>query len=227
VDYTVPPPPPPLELAIIGAGGDAVLRWKNGIGPAYDIYAVQRGNPEPVRLNERAVGTPEFPLVGIPPGEYTFRVHTVDSARPAWLGPVSNETQLILEAPAQAVVEELKKFQFDLGKIQFATARAAIMPESDPILEAAAGIMRKYPEFKVRVEGHTDNVGGSASNKRLSQARAEAVVRYLVERKGIDRARLSAAGFGDARPIADNNTEAGRATNRRVEFVVTNLEEAH
>jgi len=70
----------------------------------------------------------------------------------------------------------------------------------------------------MRVEGHTDNVGRAAANQTLSQQRAEAVVAWLAAR-GIDAARLGAAGLGDSKPLADNGSEEGRAKNRRVELV--------
>ena len=76
--------------------------------------------------------------------------------------------------------------------------------------------MKTYPDTTVEIEGHTDNVGSEAYNLDLSKRRAESVKNYLVENLGIDPARLSAAGYGFSRPIADNNTREGRAQNRRV-----------
>jgi outer membrane protein OmpA-like peptidoglycan-associated protein len=73
-------------------------------------------------------------------------------------------------------------------------------------------------QLRLAIEGHTDNAGSAAANKPLSQQRAQAVVTALTAR-GIAGARLTAAGFGSEKPIADNATEAGRAKNRRVELV--------
>ncbi|HNQ00543.1 MAG TPA: OmpA family protein, partial [Bacteroidia bacterium] len=75
----------------------------------------------------------------------------------------------------------------------------------------------KYPEAKLSVEGHTDNTGNPEKNVTLSQKRCESVKNYLVS-KGIDANRLTATGYGDTRPIADNKTADGRAKNRRVEL---------
>jgi OmpA-OmpF porin, OOP family len=72
----------------------------------------------------------------------------------------------------------------------------------------------------VRVEAHTDNKGPARRNLRLSKDRAAAVARYLMAR-GIDASRVSSEGYGESRPIDDNRTRAGRAQNRRVEFVIT------
>jgi len=77
--------------------------------------------------------------------------------------------------------------------------------------------MRDRPTVIVRVEGHTDSVGSDKYNQRLSERRAHAVVKYLIG-KGIESNRLQAAGFGESRPIAPNETPEGRAKNRRTEF---------
>jgi OOP family OmpA-OmpF porin len=75
--------------------------------------------------------------------------------------------------------------------------------------------MVQYPEVKITIEGHTDNVGGKADNQKLSQARADTVKNAIVA-AGVDASRLSAVGYGDTKPIADNKTDEGRAQNRRV-----------
>ncbi len=103
-------------------------------------------------------------------------------------------------------------------QIQFQTKSAKILPESDVIVAAVSEVMIAHPEIKVlRIEGHTDDVGSAATNKRLSQARAKAVADALMK-KGIDKKRLKAVGLGKTKPLVDNKSEAGRAFNRRVEF---------
>jgi outer membrane protein OmpA-like peptidoglycan-associated protein len=105
-----------------------------------------------------------------------------------------------------------------LEQIKFRFNKAELDPASDPTLEAVAKIMNDHPEIaKVRVEGHTDNVGRAAYNLTLSKQRAAAVVGWL-EKHGIDKKRLESQGLGLTRPIADNATEEGRKDNRRVEF---------
>jgi OOP family OmpA-OmpF porin len=82
--------------------------------------------------------------------------------------------------------------------------------------------MKDYPDLNVVIEGHTDSVGTAAYNKKLSQRRAEAIKKYMVE-SGIDTNRLKAQGFGMDNPIASNKTEEGRQQNRRVEAAVDYL----
>jgi OOP family OmpA-OmpF porin len=107
-----------------------------------------------------------------------------------------------------------------LDQVKFATASAAIVrgKESEEVLNAVLKILTDHPELKaLRVEGHTDNQGAAAFNKKLSEQRAASVVRWLVQH-GIDVSRLSSQGFGFERPLDSNDTPDGRKNNRRVEF---------
>ncbi len=119
--------------------------------------------------------------------------------------------------------KQLKMAQNEKGPIRFKKGKADVDPACDRTMKYIAKILKDSPGFHVQVDGHTDNVGNSESNRKLSQNRAEAVVKYLVEKKGVDTKQLSAKGFGDSQPIADNKTAAGRAKNRRVDFTVTKL----
>jgi outer membrane protein OmpA-like peptidoglycan-associated protein len=104
--------------------------------------------------------------------------------------------------------------------VHFDTGKASIKSSSLPILDELAELLGSHPEVKkVRIDGHTDSVGGAAFNQDLSQRRAQSVVDYLVN-KSIDRGRLSAQGFGMDKPIAPNTNALGRAKNRRVECTV-------
>jgi len=107
-----------------------------------------------------------------------------------------------------------------LVQVQFAHDAANILPVSLPLLDQVIEVLRNMPEIRtVRIEGHTDGRGKPAYNRRLSQHRAESVLRHLMA-AGIDASRLRAKGFGADRPIVPNDTQANRAKNRRVEFVV-------
>lgn len=101
--------------------------------------------------------------------------------------------------------------------VQFATNSADLLPSSYAILDQVATLMGRYPDYKLFISGHTDSVGDDKFNLDLSKRRAKSCYDYLL-RKGVDPQRISHEGYGETRPIADNNTEAGRAKNRRVEF---------
>lgn len=102
--------------------------------------------------------------------------------------------------------------------INFDTGKSTIKPESEQIISQIVQMLKANPELSINIEGHTDNVGNPKSNKILSDERAKAVLESIVA-QGIDPKRLKAAGYGQDKPIADNNTEEGRAKNRRVELV--------
>ena len=102
--------------------------------------------------------------------------------------------------------------------ILFETGQAVVQQESLPILDQICAMLRDNPSLKIAIEGHTDNVGSASDNKTLSLARAKAVLDALIA-KGIEKSRLSYAGWGQEKPVADNGTEDGRARNRRVEIV--------
>lgn len=120
------------------------------------------------------------------------------------------------EGPARLVGRQIEIDQ----KIHFDSGSATIDPRSDEILTAVAELLRAHPEIeRVRVEGHTDDVGSEAANLELSAARAAAVRSWLVE-WGIASERLDSRGHGEARPLRFDQSEAARAINRRVELVV-------
>lgn len=103
-------------------------------------------------------------------------------------------------------------------KVQFETGKAEILPESFGLLDEVAQVFVDNPQIEVvQVEGHTDSTGSAQINKKLSQARAESVLKYLAG-KGVAKKRMVAKGFGPERPIASNDDDAGREQNRRVEF---------
>jgi outer membrane protein OmpA-like peptidoglycan-associated protein len=102
--------------------------------------------------------------------------------------------------------------------INFDTGKASIKPESQAVIDQVAEMLKGSPGLRLAVEGHTDNVGSAAANQTLSANRAQAVAAALAA-KGVEAGRLTTAGWGQERPIADNATAEGRAKNRRVELV--------
>ncbi len=108
-----------------------------------------------------------------------------------------------------------------LQQVQFRTGSDAILPQSDELLGQVADVLREHAEIrKIEVQGHTDNRGGAAYNRNLSQRRAASVVKWLTTKGQIDAERLVAKGYGMDTPIADNGTDEGRQQNRRVEFKI-------
>lgn len=108
----------------------------------------------------------------------------------------------------------------DTGTIVFDTASTDLDLASHQTLDKLAQIIRNCPDFIIEVEGHTDSAGEPAANQRLSERRAGSVREYLL-RAGVQSASLSAIGYGDARPVAPNDTPANMARNRRIEFNIT------
>lgn len=104
-----------------------------------------------------------------------------------------------------------------IRNVQFETAQATLLSASYPVLDEVASLMQRYPAYSLRIGGHTDNVGDDKMNLDLSKRRAKTCFDYLVS-KGVSAARMSHDGFGETRPVATNDTEEGRAQNRRVEF---------
>jgi outer membrane protein OmpA-like peptidoglycan-associated protein len=103
--------------------------------------------------------------------------------------------------------------------IHFDTDSDRIEPDSAGVIRQIAGALEKNPTLKLEIDGYTDSVGNATHNQDLSKRRAEAVKSVLVSQFNIDAARLTANGFGAAKPIGSNDTAEGRAANRRVEFV--------
>ncbi|MCL2825221.1 MAG: OmpA family protein [Polyangiaceae bacterium] len=107
-----------------------------------------------------------------------------------------------------------------MERVEFDTGRATIRRESDPVLNAVLDILKTNPDIRLlRIEGHTDSQGSAFMNMNLSKARAAAVRKWLID-NGIEASRLTSAGFGQTKPIADNNTPEGRQENRRVAFEI-------
>jgi outer membrane protein OmpA-like peptidoglycan-associated protein len=142
-----------------------------------------------------------------------------DDKCPDQPGPVQNGGCPVKEDEPLVQIETERLSLKDA--IHFDTGRDTIKSESFRILDEIAKLLKEHRELKkVRVEGHTDNVGGAAYNKDLSERRAASVVRHLVEKGGIARERLEPKGYGFERPVASNATAVGRAKNRRVEFTI-------
>jgi len=112
------------------------------------------------------------------------------------------------------------------SKIEFEFNKADLRPESHKVLDEIGRILVEWPALKIEIGGHTDSQGSEKYNRQLSEKRAQAVLDYLTEHfPKINKANLTTKGYGEGSPIVSNDTEQGRAQNRRVEFVVLNKED--
>jgi outer membrane protein OmpA-like peptidoglycan-associated protein len=129
---------------------------------------------------------------------------------------MANSMVLVKADDMAKAIKETGKI--DVYGITFDVDKTDIRPESAATLEQVMQLLKNDPELKLEVAGHTDNTGDKAHNQTLSEGRANAVVQALVTKYGIDASRLQAKGYGQDKPVASNDTEDGRAKNRRVEL---------
>ncbi len=108
-----------------------------------------------------------------------------------------------------------------LRAIQFPVGKSVIMPDNYPLISKIQQSIRLFGEPDVTIEGHTDSTGSKEVNEHLSQQRAESVRQYLLANKTLSNDRIVAVGYGSSKPLASNETEEGRAVNRRIDFIIT------
>ena len=211
-----------------------------GIGndPAMDTPPLKctlrrNGNSDvafPVLVNDQPVELPVIDVVVSLPDKEGHLYVLDDPDNPLVLAGASTEgghEQVIKiywdtpkdSAPNQLEHELEKNGRAKIYDLYFDFASATLRPESDKVLTEIAQVMRDHPDWKLSVEGNTDNIGGDASNLDLSKRRSAAVVHALVADYDIPASRFTTAGFGASRPVDTNETLEGRARNRRVELV--------
>ena len=167
---------------------------------------------------------------------YDVPVHYVTGHKGAqWIGVEASEltgdsdyrfTAVLTQEMAQEMTADADAWAAEITKsghvaiygIEFDTGKATLKPESEKVLGQVLALLNKQPDWKMKIEGHTDSTGTKAGNQTLSRQRADAVVAWLVK-NAVAPSRLTAAGLGDTKPVADNGTAEGRARNRRVELV--------
>lgn len=145
----------------------------------------------------------------VAPGFYPV-FETIDLATASGNLNISKDLVVIPIEVGQSI--KIKNIFFDAGK-------SVLKQESYAELERVVDFLNNNTQIKIEIAGHTDNVGNATSNQKLSQGRAQAVADFIVS-KGIDKGRVSAKGYGSAKPVASNKTAAGKAENRRVEFTI-------
>lgn len=129
--------------------------------------------------------------------------------------PIAITAQALSANQLKAALDQNNKVDI---QINFETDKATLLANSDEQITQILNLLKSHDALKLEINGYTDNSGESAHNLKLSQARAQAVVKALTD-AGIDSSRLKAQGFGDSKPVSENDTEEGKAKNRRVELV--------
>jgi OmpA-OmpF porin, OOP family len=177
-----------------------------------------RPGGEQVALNPPAGQTASLSVTDLPDATlYKYRLPTTNFELSAPATGIEKQLVLFIQDP-QKGVDTATWFNFD--RLLFETNSATLKPESREQLRNVAEILKAYPNVKVKVGGYTDNTGDANANQKLSQDRSTAVVTELVA-LGIPAIRLSAEGYGEQYPVADNSTDSGRAQNRRIALRVT------
>ncbi len=226
-----------------------LLDFKDASDIAHWKLEIARG-PEPAARTFSGLGRPprSFPWDGkndrgqaVPDGKYTAVLSvvdevgntgrsqpfalTVDTSKP--LVTVTAETDPVEEiaAPMTVVGDTDKDIVISLeSEVLFDTGQDSIKAQAFATLMKANHLLRRYPQRKIRIEGHADNVPihneQFKNNMELSQGRAEAILKFFADKGKIDASRMEAKGFGDKRPKASNDSEAGRRMNRRVEIIL-------
>jgi OOP family OmpA-OmpF porin len=159
-------------------------------------------------------------------GDAVLRARFVTGTRDLWLSIHAINAGYDVSLADAAAAAEMKRLKDELDRlghvavygIYFDSDSSKLKPESEATLSQILKLLDANPSLKLGIEGHTDNTGARPHNQVLSEQRAASVVRYLVDHK-VNAARLTAAGFADTRPVADNGSPDGRAKNRRVELV--------
>jgi OmpA-OmpF porin, OOP family len=219
----------PLDVTVQGSDPETML-----IGSGYQIKtytpppALSRFEFETIYRAALAEAgwTVKPPAPGTQLGEAGIVAHYQKNGRDIWLtasrGADDSNTGLTVKVADLGAEDWGKRLDQDcrlqLYGVTFDFNKDTLRPDSAAVLEKARALLVARPDLKVEVQGHTDNVGQSDYNLKLSEARARAVVGWL-KSHGIAEDRLSARGYGASIPIADNGTDAGRAINRRVELV--------
>jgi outer membrane protein OmpA-like peptidoglycan-associated protein len=205
-DFTASPTLP--KNAWVGIIPSKVPHGKEAVNDQYDIQYSY--------LDKKASGKLLFVA---PPdaGSYDLRMNSSDSDG-VEITSVTFQVGGLLDAKGMSKLLS-QQGRLALYGIQFDFNKATLKPESAKVLDQVAEVLKQDASLKLSIEGHTDNVGKPDYNLDLSKKRAESVKAYLVQTRGVDAGRLNTAGFGDTKPIAKNDTEAGRAQNRRVELV--------
>ncbi|MAA79997.1 MAG: hypothetical protein CL916_12150 [Deltaproteobacteria bacterium] len=211
--------PQEIEVPITMLLGSVQVLAKNPQGDIIpDAVWSTAGSKERYQIGKIQDMKPQSHVVQVMADGYKLAVTQVQ------VRPQENSIVEVVLSPSKAQVKD-GRINME-GVIHFETNSAVIESSSFLLLDDVADILRDFPAIElIRIEGHTDSDGKASMNKRLSQSRAESVVRYLI-RKGITKERMIAVGFGEEKPIASNKTQNGKKKNRRVEMHIVDVDQS-
>lgn len=206
-----------LDFALVPNLGTLSGSVKDGQGRPIEGATISVGSPAPVTATTSSVGVFTTQVeAGTWPVSVQADGYISDNKS---VTAVANETVRV-DFALRAALREGEVMSFD--NIYFDSGSANIKPESYPILDSVAILLRDNPTARVQVAGHTDSDGSESSNQTLSERRAQSVYQYLVS-KGIAGNRLTTVGYGESNPVVANDSAANKARNRRIEFTVLSV----
>ena len=183
---------------------------------------IELKNIETKKISQIPMDTLTGNYVAVAPFNSDY-IMTVKKANHVYESKYISKVDTMFKLPAKVDIEvkpiELNK-SYRINDIYFEFNSFDLTPESKPVLDQLIVFLAENQQISIQIQGHTDNIGNDASNLKLSENRAESVYNYLVE-QGITKDRLTYKGFGKSLPVAGNDTEEGRAKNRRTVFVIT------
>jgi outer membrane protein OmpA-like peptidoglycan-associated protein len=157
------------------------------------------------------------------PSKFNAVKAKVDKAYETYMACRTNEAIEMARratAEAKALCSGKKVVDKMTLRVHFDFDRSEIRPADKAELDKAVDFVKKYPDAEIEIKGHTDSMGSDAYNRGLSKRRADAVKEYLIREADVAPAKIRARGYGESKPVASNDTEEGRAKNRRVEILI-------
>ncbi|MFA5371571.1 MAG: OmpA family protein [Sideroxydans sp.] len=207
-----------VNLPIIANPEETGVNYKAGLGLQYDLTRALglRAEVERYRIKDGVGNKGDINMLSV------GLVYRFGRDEPAPVRQAIAPAPIAAAAPIVVIVPVKVKMQqyCSILDIQFTIKQSDIQPEEREKLAVIGTFMKKYPDTTAVIEGHSDNVGASEMNMKLSQQRADSVVSYLVNNQKIAPSRLSAVGYGATRPIADNRMPGGMQANRRINAVI-------
>lgn len=191
----------------------------------YENAIVSKGGKKIFQGIDNVDGGPLSAVFTMSTAGKEYWVYVKKMYEPQVSGEVASYSLIVLEKEAMKQEIEASEMFNEINKngsialyINFETGKAEIKEESSKIIDQIAEMLNTNANLKISIEGHTDNVGNAAANQTLSENRAKAVMSALIS-KGIDKTRLSSKGWGQTKSVSDNDSDDGKAKNRRVEIV--------